>query len=77
MQMNISELNTLQNSQPATEPVKKLVVMVTITNDLANGFQAQAKVLPAIYGQKFSSLNDMTDFLLAIQNWEYMEFKNN
>jgi hypothetical protein len=78
MQMNTAfELDTLQNPLPVTKPVKKLVVMVTITNNETNGFQACVKVLPAIYGQKFSNLHDMTDFLLEIQNWEYMEIKNN
>ncbi len=70
---------SLQNSNSIIEStsVRSVLVMVTITNDSIHGFQASTRVVPSNYVQNFSSLNDMTNFLLKIQNWEHMGIRKN
>ncbi|MEY4530187.1 MAG: hypothetical protein RLZZ156_908 [Deinococcota bacterium] len=64
----------IQTAKPSeADPVKKLTVMVTITNDSMNGFQASVQVMPAIFRERFSSMEALAHFFMEIQNWEAMQ----
>ncbi len=58
---------------PETDPVKKLTILVTVTNDSINGFQAAVQVMPGIIRERFSSLEELARFFIRMQYWETMQ----
>jgi hypothetical protein len=56
-----------------TDAVKSLMMVVKVTNDSLNGFQASVQVMPAAFRQRFSSIEELAQFLLKIQHWEHMQ----
>ncbi len=59
--------------QPVADPVKKLTLTVTVTNDPINGFQATVQVVPATMQKRFSSMEALAQFFVRIQHWEAMQ----